>query len=168
MHYIALPTIVRLLCESMILATPLHTATLGRYYEQLWAGSISCTTDHTWRVGMGLLCYNLTRKFVTKMTSASGDTTYSKLVPNSSGEQQLVLSAAQLLVTQCSAPCFALTLPTWNCNTTSTSSNTPNLNTTKLWWIYFHLHKNLINKNVLFLVFIYANLINFNVSWFSS
>ena len=59
---------------------------------------------------MGLLCYNLTRKFVTKMNSASGDTT-SKLVPNSSGEQQLVLSAAQLLVTQCSALCFALTLP---------------------------------------------------------
>ena len=67
--------ILRLLCKSMILATRVHTATLGRYYEQLWAGSISCTTDHTWRVGMGLLCYNLTRKFVTKMTSASGDMT---------------------------------------------------------------------------------------------
>ena len=61
---------------------------------------------------MGLLCYNLTRKFVTKMNPASGDLTHSKLVPNSSGEQQLVLSAAQLLVTQCSALCFALTLPT--------------------------------------------------------
>ena len=60
---------------------------------------------------MGLLCYDLTRKFVTKMNSASGGMTHSILVPNSSGEQQLVLSAAQLLVNQCSALCFALTLP---------------------------------------------------------
>ena len=99
----------------------------------------------------------------------SGDMTHSKLVPNSSGEQQLVLSAAQLL----SALLHVLH---WHCQheiatplaLAATRSRTRNLNTTKLWWIYFHLHKNLINKNVLFLVFIYANLINFNVSWFSS
>ena len=33
----------------------------------------------------------------------------------------------------------------------------------ELWWISFHFHKNLINKNVFICCFIYANLINFNV-----
>ena len=164
MHYIALPTIVRLLCKSMILATRVHTATLGRYYEQLWAGSISCTTDHTWRVGMGLLCYNLTRKFVTKMTSASGDMTCDPQYISPKFIWRAAAGAQCSSVTSYSVLCSMFCTDT----ATSTSSNTPNLNTTKLWWIYFHLHKNLINKNVLFLVFIYANLINFNVSWFSS
>ena len=35
--------------------------------------------------------------FACRDASVSGDMTHSKLVPNSSGEQQLVLSAAQLL-----------------------------------------------------------------------